>query len=151
MVDRADSDQDVENRILKELRLDGLINDEKASLEHLERGLAGASLLIPAGRNKDGSLSKNSHALPAEVFRTVLAYAGEKEKQIRADICAGKTEAAPYQMKDATGCDYCAYRDICGFDLRISGCRYRKLEKYSMDDAVAKMWAEMKKSGGADQ
>ena len=151
VVDRADSDQDVENRILKELRLDGLINDEKASLEHLERGLAGASLLIPAGRNKDGSLSKNSHALPAEVFRTVLAYAGEKEKQIRADICAGKTEAAPYQMKDATGCDYCAYRDICGFDLRISGCRYRKLEKYSMDDAVAKMWAEMKKSGGADQ
>ena len=49
VVDRADSDQDVENRILKELRLDGLINDEKASLEHLERGLAGASLLIPAG------------------------------------------------------------------------------------------------------
>ena len=151
VVDRADSDQDVENRILKELRLDGLINDEKASLEHLERGLAGASLLIPAGRNQDGSLSKNSHALPAEVFRTVLDYAGKKEKQIRADICAGKTEAAPYQMKDVTGCDYCAYRDICGFDLRISGCRYRKLEKYSMDDAVAKMWAEMKKSGGADE
>ena len=151
VVDRADSDQDVENRILKELRLDGLINDEKASLEHLERGLAGQSILIPAGRNKDGSLSKSSRALPAEVFRTVLAYAGEKEKQIRADICAGKAEVAPYQMKDATGCDYCAYRDICGFDLRISGCRYRKLENCSMDDAVAKMWAEMKKSGGADE
>ena len=151
VVDRADSDQDVEERILKELRLDGLINDEKASLEHLERGLAGQSLLIPAGRNKDGSLSKSSRALPAEVFRTVLAYAGEKERKIRADICAGKAQAAPYQMKDATGCDYCAYRDICGFDLRIDGCRYRRLEKYSMDDAVAKMWAEMKKSGGADE
>ena len=81
----------------------------------------------------------------------MLAYAGEKERQIRADICAGKAQAAPYQMKEATGCDYCAYRDICGFDLRIDGCRYRRLEKYSMDDAVAKMWAEMKKSGGADQ
>ena len=28
---------------------------------------------------------------------------------------------------------------------------YRRLEKYKTEDAVAKMWAEMKKSGGADQ
>lgn len=151
LVDRPDRDGDAENRILKELRLDGLINDEGAAVEHLERGLSGTSLLIPAGRNKDGSLSKNSRALPGETFRTVLAYAGEKEKQIRADICSGKTAASPYQMKDATGCDYCAYRDICGFDLRISGCSYRRLANYSVEEAVAKMKEETENGGGADR
>lgn len=148
VVDRSDSDADVEKRILKELRLDGLINGERASVAHLERGLEGTSLLIPAGRNKDGSLSKNSRVLPGEYFRTVLSYAEQKEKQIRGDIRSGKTEAAPYQLKDATGCDYCPYRDICGFDLRIDGCRFRKLENYSMEEAVAKMKSETEEGGG---
>lgn len=151
VVDRQDSDEAVEKSILKELRLDGLINDEGASLEHLERGLAGASVLIPAGRNKDGSLSRSSRALPADAFRTVLKYTREKEGRIREDILSGCADAAPYQMKDATGCDYCAYRDICGFDLRISGCRYRRLENYSMEEAVAKMTEETEKDGGTDK
>ena len=151
VVDRQDSDEAVEKSILKELRLDGLINDEGAALEHLERGLAGASVLIPAGRNKDGSLSRSSRALPADAFRTVLKYTREKEDRIREGILSGRADAAPYQMKDATGCDYCAYRDICGFDLRISGCRYRRLENYSMEEAVAKMTEETEKDGGTDK
>lgn len=150
VVERSDSDADVEKRILKELRLDGLINDEGKAVDHLERGLSGSSLLIPAGRNKDGSLSKNSRVLEGKTFRTVLAYAGQKEKQIRMDICSGKTGAAPYQMKDATGCDYCAYRDICGFDPRINGCTYRRLENYSMEEAVEKMKEETENGGGKE-
>ena len=75
VVDRKDSDEDVEKSILKELRLDGLVNGDEQVVSHLERGLTGNSLLIPVGRNKDGSLSKNSRALPGEAFRTVLKYA----------------------------------------------------------------------------
>ena len=139
VVDRKDKDEDVEKSILKELRLDGLVNGDEAVISHLERNLTGNSLLIPVGRNKDGSLSKSSRALPGETFRTVLAYAAEKEKRIRKEISSGKAEADPYELGDATGCDYCPYRDICGFDIRIDGCGYRRLEKYSMEEAVAKM------------
>ena len=139
VVDRKDKDEDVEKSILKELRLDGLVNGDEAVISHLERNLTGNSLLIPVGRNKDGSLSKSSRALPGETFRTVLAYAAEKEKRIREEISSGKAEADPYELGDATGCDYCPYRDICGFDIRIDGCGYRRLEKYSMEEAVAKM------------
>ena len=139
VVDRKDSDEDVEKSILKELRLDGLVNGDEQVVSHLERGLTGNSLLIPVGRNKDGSLSKNSRALPGEAFRTVLKYAKQKEQDIRDKIRGGKAEAAPYEMGGASGCDYCPYKDICGFDIRIDGCSYRRLEKYSMEEAVAKM------------
>ena len=139
VVDRKDSDEDVEKSILKELRLDGLVNGDEQVVSHLERGLTGNSLLIPVGRNKDGSLSKNSRALPGEAFRTVLKYAEQKEQDIRDKIRGGKAEAAPYEMGGASGCDYCPYKDICGFDIRIDGCSYRRLEKYSMEEAVAKM------------
>ena len=139
VVDRKDSDEDVEKSILKELRLDGLVNGDEAVISHLERDLTGSSLLIPVGRNKDGSLSKNSRALPGNTFRAVLKYAQEKERKIRDAIRSGEASAEPYEMGGDTGCDYCPYRDICGFDIRIDGCGYRRLEKYSMEEAVAKM------------
>ena len=139
VVDRKDSDEDVEKSILKELRLDGLVNGDEEALSHLERELTGTSLFIPAGKNKDGSLSKNSHALPGTAFKAVLAYVREKEKKMKEEMYAGEVGAAPYELEGATGCDYCAYRDICGFDPELDGCEYRRLRKYSMEEAVGKM------------
>ncbi len=151
VVDRKDNDEDVEKSILKELRLDGLVNGDEKVISHLERDLTGSSLLIPVGRNKDGSLSKNSRALPGDTFRAVLKYAQEKEMKIRDEISSGEVSAAPYEMGGDTGCDYCPYRDICGFDIRIDGCGYRRLEKYSMEEAVAKMMLETERhDGGAE-
>ena len=60
---------------------------------------------------------------------------------------AGEIKAAPYEMGRETGCDYCAYRDICGFDLRIAGCAYRRLEKLSVEDTVE----EMERKVGGEQ
>lgn len=151
IVTREESDKDVENSILKELRLDGLVNGDEAVLSHLERDLSGNSLLIPVGKNRDGSLSRNSKALPGEIFRIVLEYAKEKEGKIREEIRSGKASAEPYEMEGATGCDYCAYRDICGFDIRLEGCRYRRLEKYPMEEAVAKMAEAAEQTGRQEE
>lgn len=142
VVDRRDSDEDVEKSILKELRLDGLINGEEAVIGHLERELSGTSLLIPAGRNRDGSLSRSSRALPGDLFQSVLSYTKEKERRMKAEMYDGEAEAAPYELDGSAGCDYCPYGDICGFDVRLDGCGYRRLEKYSMEAAAVKMREE---------
>ena len=58
----------------------------------------------------------------------------------------GEVSASPYEMGETTGCDYCPYRDICGFDPRLEGCSYRRLERYSSDDAVkrcGRLWKKM--------
>lgn len=55
-------------------------------ISHLEKELSGNSLLFPIGRNKDGSLSKTSHALPEELFRLVLSFAKRKEESVK-DEC----------------------------------------------------------------
>ena len=70
---------------------------------------------------------------------------------IRDEISSGEAAAAPYEMGGDTGCDFCPYRDICGFDIRIEGCGYRRVEKYSMEEAVAKMILETERhDGGAE-
>ncbi len=147
VVDRKDSDEEVEKSILKELRLDGLVNGDGEVLSHLEKDLSGTSVLYPVGKNKDGSLSRSSRALPGETFRAVLDYAEAKENRIKQEMYSGEVSAAPYELGDATGCDYCAYREICGFDLKLDGCGYRRLAKYSMEEAVAKMLTEVETDG----
>ncbi len=129
----------VERSILKELKQDGLVNGDDMVISHLEKELSGNSLLFPIGRNKDGSLSKTSHALPEELFRLVLSFAKRKEESVKDRMYDGEVSASPYEMGETTGCDYCPYRDICGFDPRLEGCSYRRLERYSSDDAVKKM------------
>lgn len=139
VVQDQDSDEEVETAILKELKLDGLVNGEDNIIDHMEHDLKGSSVLFPFGRNKDGSLSRSSRALPGDAFKTVLRYAVKKEEQLKSAMYSGEMEASPFELGDSTGCDYCGYRDICGFDLRIDGCGFRRYEKYSLQETVEKM------------
>lgn len=147
-VDRADTAEEVERSILKELRLDGLVNGDEQAVDHLEHGLSGTSVLFPMGKNKDGSISKASRVLAPDDFRTMLAYTKIMEEELKEKMYGGEVQAQPYEMNGDSGCDYCGCRDICGFDPRIDGCRFRQLEKYSLEEAVEKMRI---KTGGDGQ
>jgi ATP-dependent helicase/nuclease subunit B len=139
LVEKETDDQKLENRLLKELRLDGVVNADETVLSHMEHNLSGSSNLIPVGRNRDGSLSKNSKALQPEEFQEFLAYAKLEEQDLKQEITDGNAEAAPYRLGNATGCDYCDYRAVCGFDIGLDGYEYRDLERYSREEVLKKI------------
>ena len=128
--------------LLKELRPDGIVNQSEEVLEHLEHGLIGQSEILPVSRNKDGSLSKTSKVLSEREFDVISQFAAQKTKKIGSDILSGDVSVAPYEMGDRTGCDYCPYKGICGFDERIPGYQYRKLGKMDKEEAIGKMRKE---------
>ena len=136
IVAREKTDEKTEESILKELKLDGLVNGEEEVVEHLEANLTGSSLYYPLRRNQNGLLGSASKALPQEKFETVLAYTRAKQKELKAEMYEGEVSALPYLLGEDTGCDFCACKDICGFDQRIEGCEYRQLQKYSLEEAV---------------
>lgn len=138
-VERPETEEEVERSLLKELRLDGLVNGDEQVVDHLEHGLSGNSVLFPMGKNKDGSLSKASRVLGPDDFHAMLAYTKIMEAELKQRMYEGEVQAEPYELNGATGCDYCGCRDICGFDPRIEGCRYRQLENYSLEEAANKM------------
>lgn len=150
-VEKESDDQVLEGKILKELRLDGLVNADEDVIMHLDRELIGNSNVIPVGRNKDGSLSKNSKVLPPEEFELFLEYAKEKERELKRQMEEGHAEAAPYELGGNTGCDYCAYHAVCGFDPRLDGYGFRRFEKYSREEVIRKIreYAEEKEGEGA--
>ncbi|SHK51053.1 helicase-exonuclease AddAB subunit AddB [Hespellia stercorisuis] len=132
-------DDKLEESILKELRLDGMVNADRDNLEHLERHLAGASLVMPIGRNKDESLSRSSKVLDNADFLLMSGYVQKKVAEIKDDITGGNVQAEPYELGDKNGCSFCRYHDICGFDERIRGCDRRRLAQYDKQEVLQKM------------
>ncbi len=133
--------EDMWRDVLKELKPDGLVNLQDEVLAHLDRQMEGESLAVPVKFNKNGSLAKSSKAVPEEEFWLMMRHAARKVSEIHGRILEGETAALPYRKGQESGCDYCAYRHVCGFDRKVPGYRYRDIEKMSREESVAAMKA----------
>lgn len=141
LVEKCEGNKDTE-AILKALKPDGMINMKDEVLRHLDRHMEGESLAIPVKYNKNGSLVKNSKAVPEEEFRLMMRHAVRKTKESHREILMGQAQAVPYRKGSESGCDYCRYRHVCGFDTKIPGYRYREMAKLDRQEAVAAMKKE---------
>lgn len=141
LIDRPKEGEEQES-ILKELKPDGMISLEKEVLEHLDHCMVGESSVIPVKYNKNGSLSKSSKAASAQDFYLMMKYAANKVEEIRQKILSGDVKVNPYRRGTETSCDYCSYRQICGFDTKMEGYRYREIEAMSVDKVIQAMKGE---------
>ena len=139
----------IEERLLKELRPDGLVSLEGDSLWHLEHRTQGESLAIPVSFKKDGALSARSKALSGERFRTLGAFARAKAGELHSRIASGEAKAEPYRYGDRTGCDFCGYRHICGFDSSLPGYGYRDITRTGQEEALLRIQAYRGTAGSA--
>ena len=135
LIDRPKEGEEQES-ILKELKPDGMISLEKEVLEHLDHCMVGESSVIPVKYNKNGSLSKSSKAASAQDFYLMMKYAVNKVEEIRQKILSGDVKVNPYRRGTETSCDYCSYRQICGFDTKMEGYRYREIDGMSVDKVI---------------
>lgn len=142
LVGKEEDEEKLEQSILKELRLDGLVNAEEAAVKHLDSDISAHSLVVPVGQNKDGSLSKASKTVSREEFDMLSKYALRQMKKIGTRILEGETEIAPYELGNQTGCDYCPYQGVCGFEEKIPGFEYRRLAKLKKEEVLRKMREE---------
>lgn len=141
LIDRPKEGEEQES-ILKELKPDGMISLEKEVLGHLDHCMVGESSVIPVKYNKNGSLSKSSKAASAQDFYLMMKYAVNKLEEIRQKILSGDVKVNPYRRGTETSCDYCSYRQICGFDTKMEGYRYREIEAMSVDKVIQAMKGE---------
>ena len=132
-------EKEVDNAVLKELKVDGMINLKDEVLEHLDHCQVGESQVIPIKYNKNGSLSKTSKVASEQEFEIMMQHALRKVKQVHRKILEGEAAPVPYKRGQESGCDYCAYRHVCGFDQKIPGYDYREIAKMSQSEAVAAM------------
>ena len=59
-------------------------------------------------------------------------------KEESEEILSGEAGIAPYKCGKKTGCDYCGYASVCGFDKK-SGSKYRMLPPMSDEEVFEKI------------
>lgn len=131
--------EDALDAVLRELRVDGMINLRDEVLEHLDHRMDGESLAVPVKFNKNGKLGKSSKAVPEEEFEVMMKHALRKVEEIHGKILEGEADPTPYRRGQESGCDYCKYRHVCGFDKKIAGYGYRDITKMTKEEAIAAM------------
>jgi ATP-dependent helicase/nuclease subunit B len=129
------SEEEIMEGILSQLRLNGLVSLEPEAYTHMDVGLSGKSDVIPLTLKKDGTVSsRGTTGAGREDFSNLSTFVNTRIRKAAEEILKGNINVRPYELDGNTGCDYCAYRSVCGFDVKIPGYTYDRKEKLSPED-----------------
>ncbi len=146
----AKSDE-ADEEIYKSLKMNGLVNDDKEIIAHMDSKLAGPdgtlresvkSDIIPVDTNKEGELSKRSSVASSKQIESLLNYVNEKLVDDKSNILNGDAKLNPYRIGDRIACDYCEFKSACGFDPRLPGYSYRNLTKRPVEELMQEIWGD---------
>ena len=111
--------KDDRERLLKELRPQGLVNKNPEILHALDADMGTDSKVIPVSLKKDGTPRAGSGVASTGEFEQLGRYVNRKLMEMGRGILEG--EIAPNPMEDGkqSACDLCIYRSVCGFDRKL--------------------------------
>ncbi len=141
MVDREGemSQEDIDRKILKQLRMNGLVNSDLEVISHLDNEIETESDVIPVALKNGIIQESRSSVADGERFSYLKKYVHEKLKTEGLEILSGAVDVNPYKQGNRTACDYCPYHAVCGFDLKTGGYGFRKFKALKSNE----IWAEI--------
>lgn len=129
----------------KHLRMNGLLLEDRASLEAMEPGLAG--VFIPARQKKDGQFDANSSLADLAQMGIIRRQVERLLSGLAESLHGGQIQAAPVQREGGSApsiCDWCDYRSLCGHE---EGDPVRELAELDRQEALKAMKGEEEDRG----
>lgn len=133
------TEQEMNQRILEELKPDGLINEEEAAYRAMDAVFETKSDVIPVTLKKNGELSSVSHTISTEEFEVIGEYAKNQIQSAAQDIFDGKISINPYQEAATNSCAYCSYASVCQIYSKIPGMSMRKSKGGKKEEILEQM------------
>ena len=140
----AESEEEIRRAVLEQLKPGGLVNENEEIYRAMDTDFTGSSAVIPVALKADGSLKATSKTAGTEDFYAMSSHVNRTVMEVGRRILAGDVSVRPYELADRTGCDYCPYHTVCGFDVRLPGFSYRKLEMIAKPEDILE---RMRKEG----
>ncbi len=133
--DTASLGRELEDRIAKSCRLEGIMVHDENILRAMDGTIAPTetSTVLPLKQNKDGEIKQTASGelLTGKEFDELCNITMDHVRQICQDIQSGRIDIEPKKEKGSSGrytktsCRYCAYKSICLFDTSFRSCRYK--------------------------
>ena len=126
--DRNTTKEDIEEQIKKQFRMKGIILSDINVIRKMDKDLEkGASNIVPVYIDSKENISKTkSSCVSIEEFKQLQEYTIKTIKEISKEIFEGNISISPYYKDKKTGCDYCNYKSICGFNTGNNKYNYIK-------------------------
>lgn len=134
--DGQESEEEIRRSILEQLKVGGLVNEDPEIYGAMDTDFSGSSAVIPVALKADGSLKATSKTASTYEFGLMSDYVRRKIEHVGKEIFAGNVAVKPYLLGDRSGCDYCPYHTICGFDVRMPGFSYQQFEKFDSSEEI---------------
>lgn len=140
ILERKGEEEVREDAFLETLRPKGIFNGEERAVSLFQRKIEdGKSRWIPAVMKDGRPVPGKSAAVSEKQFAHLRDFVYRRMEQFGSAIAEGEVSARPYRRKDRTGCDYCGFQAVCGFDRKLPGYGYRRLAERKPEE----IWAEL--------
>lgn len=130
---------EIEAQIKKQLKMNGLVNSDLEVIQRMDREIEGESDVIPVAVKSGMVQEARSSVASGRRFGFLREYVRGRCRKAGQEILQGGIGLLPYKQGTRTGCDYCPYHAVCGFDRKTSGYGYRKLRAIKPED----IWKEI--------
>lgn len=131
--------EEVQREILKQLRMNGLVNRRLEVIRHLDRDIETQSDVIPVALKAGIIQESRSSVTDERGFERLKAYVGARLQAAGREILRGEKALTPVKEGQRTACDYCPYHAVCGFDTKTAGYGYRRLRAIKPQE----IWEEL--------
>ncbi|MBL4935838.1 helicase-exonuclease AddAB subunit AddB [Clostridium sp. YIM B02515] len=136
------SQDKIEEKILKELKMRGLLLKNIKVIKDMDKELeSGYSLIVPAQILKGGEIGEKTSGATLEQFETLRKYVRKIVIDLCEEMLQGNISIKPYKKKKNTPCEYCNFASICQFDTSISDNKYKIINDKNNDE----VWELMRK------
>ena len=134
------TDEELENEIRNNFRMNGLILGDVKVVQMMDKNLtSGKSKLVPAYIDKNGDISTSkSSSVNSKEFKILQKQIQKILKQISKEILTGRIDPNPvYISKNkTTPCLYCNYKAICGFNPEFKENNYKYVPNLNKNDIL---------------
>ncbi len=142
--------EEIEIQIKKQLKMNGLVNSDLEVIRRMDREIEGESDVIPVALKSGMIQEARSSVASGKRFGFLRDYVRTKCQKAGQEILQGNIGMQPYKQGNRTGCDYCPYHAVCGFDRKTAGFGYRKLKGMKPEEIWKEIVPETKKGGDQD-
>lgn len=139
--DRNISKEEIEDSIVKSLRMNGLVLSNARLIEAMDKDMNTESNIINLKMKKDGSYT-NMPTVTSEEFEKLRTHIRKTLAEIGNEIMSGNIKNEPLKRKGVTtACDYCEYKLICQFDKDL-GNKYRYVNELKDNEVLERIKEE---------
>ena len=139
---------DAENKLISQLKLEGLANADTQVLEWMDHALDKEPQILPVKVKKDGGLSAGSTVASEDQMDQLGYFVHRRIEALTEGWMSGDISKNPYlyvkESSRKTACDYCNYKGICRFDEKREGFEYHRLMELNAKSVWERVYEEVK-------